>query len=254
MICGALAIQRRHRGISTLKKRLRAGLPKSPERLLFSKLGRYALNGSTDESWYEETYQDIAILFSNFNKKLVASILSATSIRSHLKSNVAKAFKALDQLFKGENFSGFLDATKLYLEEIREGKMLTGEINGGARKIKKFANAMTDDDTAIVVDVWITRSFGCDTKRTFKGKFVSNSPADKTYTAIEWYLVTLGNLLDKKPRGLCASIWSGIRQEYDDSSTRYSEALQAKLYHGLFENQYGKLTFRQGKGIFFEEK
>jgi hypothetical protein len=272
IVIGALEIKARHKSIGKLKKVFRKQLPNSEPPLVFAKIARYMNNGHHDENWYEETGKEIVSLFGRFDKELIVSLLSATSIRASLPSNVTKFYKVLNQFFEervrpvlvGDRkkpkvinsfFSGELDATVHHLNAIKEGSWLSDPENRkkSGRKIKNFADAMLDNIFAIVADVWITRAFGCDRKRTFRSRTTSQSPTQAIYDAIEWYLQTIGELVNKTPRGLCATIWSGIRQEQSRGDTRYTDALKKRLDHGLFSGQYGALIAKRGEGITFEE-
>ncbi|MEK7228017.1 MAG: hypothetical protein AAB681_01520, partial [Patescibacteria group bacterium] len=271
LVSGALEIQIRHRSISKMKDVFRKKLPKSDPSLLFSKITRYVNNGMMDEFWYEGTGKEIKDLFDGFDPEIIASLLSITSIRATVTSNATKFFKALQQFYENKiytvlvgnrknrkkmnsAFRGFLDASLYHLNSLKNGKSMIDPahrlVNG--RKIKNFTDAMLSGVEAIVDDVWITRAFGCDRKRVFRSRTTSQSPTKAIYDATEWYLQTVAHLVGKKGRGLCAMIWSGVRQEKSKSSTRYTEALRKRLDHGLFVGHYGKLMISEKGGIEFE--
>lgn len=268
---GTIELKREYKGIKELKAFYRRKLPTSNPPLLFSKIARYINNGRYDERWYEITGKEIAELFSDFEPELIASLLGVTSIRASLPSNVTKFYKVLNQFFENKiykvlvgskgkkkemvsTFNGVLDASLLHLNALKNnGSLLrSGDRKKNGRKIKNFIDAMLTNIMAIVADVWITRAFGCDRLRVFRSRTTSQSPTRAIYDAIEWYLQTLATSVNKEPRGLCAMIWSGIRQESVRGETRYSEALKRRLDHGLFAEQYGKLV-PGPKGIGFQE-
>lgn len=271
-ISGAIEIKLRHKSISETKRKFRKRLPKSEPPLVFGKVARYLNNGASHEFWYEETGKEISELFPKFDPALIKAILAITSIRATLPSNVTKAFKALDQFHrndihdvplgkKGDKkiaksaFIGFLDAQLLHLNLLKKGESLTNPNNllKNGRKIKMFASAMGDVEDAIVDDVWITRAFGCDRKREFESRITSQSPSKAIYDATEWYLQTLAYLTGKKPRGVCAMIWAGIRQETNKATARYTDPIKNRLNHGLFNDHYGNLKPSKDGGIEFEE-
>ena len=212
-------------------------------------------------------------LFPEFNAEIIASLLAITSIRATVTSNVTKFFKALDQFHKNEThtvafgkrsekktiesaFKGFLDASLHHLNLLKKGGSLLDPENAtkNGRKIKRFTGAMGTDEDAIVDDVWITRAFGCDRKRWFRGRIISQSPTKAIYDATEWYLQTLASLVGKKARGVCAMIWVGIRQETTKQTARYTDPIKRRLEHGLFKEQHGKLVVSRSEkgGIEFE--
>lgn len=270
-VSGAIEIRLRHKSISKLKRSFRKRLPTSKPPLVFGKISRYVNNGANHEFWYEETGEEISELFPEFDPDLIKAILAITSIRASLPSNVTKAFKALDQFHRDEvhnvplgkkgdkkiaksAFIGFLDAQLLHLNLLKKGESLTNPENllKNGRKIKMFASAMGKVEDAIVDDVWITRAFGCDRKREFESRITSQSPSKAIYDATEWYLQTLAYLVGKKPRGLCAMIWVGIRQEVNKETARYTDPIKNRLNHGLFSGQYGNLKPAKNGGIEFE--
>ncbi len=270
-ISGAFEIKFRHKSISSLRRLFRKKLPNSKPPLVFGKIARYINNGASHEFWYEETGEEIAQLFPEFSPELIKALLAITSIRATLPSNVTKSFKALDQFHRTEqfevpfgkkgdkkmiksNFKGFLDAQLHHLNLLKNGQSLTDPKNllKNGRKIKMFASAMGSVEDAIVDDVWITRAFGCDRKRVFESRITSQSPSKAIYDATEWYLQTISKLVDKKPRGVCAMIWAGIRQETNKETARYTDPIKNRLNHGLFSEQYGNLKPSKKGGIEFE--
>lgn len=270
-VLGALEIRHRHGSIRAFKNKFRKKLPASKPPLVFGKVARYLNNGAPHEFWYEETGKEIEELFPEFDPELIKALLAITSIRASLPSNVTKSFKALDQYHRDElydvflgkkgdkkvaksAFKGFLDAQLHHLNLLKKGESLTNPKNllKNGRKIKMFASAMGSVEDAIVDDVWITRAFGCDRKRIFESRTTSQSPTKAIYDATEWYLQTLAGLIGKKPRGLCAMIWAGIRQETNKETARYTDPIKNRLNHGLFYGQYGNLKPSKNGGIEFE--
>ncbi len=267
---GAMQMKKAGGSLYELKRRLRSEMPKNPHLLKFSRIGRYFVNGSKDRDWYIETGKEIAELFSGFEPALIASLLSITSIRNTVATNATKFFKALKQFYAKEiytvligergskkaiksSFEGFVDASLIHLNSFKSGEPLIDAEKRNARKIRNFADAMLDNVEAIVADIWIMRSFGCDLKYAYHDRLVSRAPTRKLYDAIEWYLRTLGSKSHNEPRSLCSMVWSGIRQETSVTSTRYTDTLKKRLNHGLFIGHYGKLIIDEEKGVSFEE-
>lgn len=272
---GVVEMKLRHKSILKVKSSFRAGLPESKPPLMFGKITRYINNGYNHEFWYEETGKEIAKLFPGFDPDLIASLLASTSIRADLPSNVTKSFTALNQFFKNKThvvpfgkrsegktketyFPGHLDASMHHLDLLKSGVPLTYSSEGtkNGRKIKNFKDAMVSINVhAIVNDMWIARAFGCDRKRIFRGRIISQAPTKAIYDATEWYLQTLASLVKKKARGVCAMIWVGIRQETTKGTVKYTDPIKERLNHGLFEGQYGNLKVSEKKdgGIEFEE-
>lgn len=268
---GAFELSRRATSVRSFKRSLRKQLPESSDKLMFSRLGRYILNGRVDEHWYRDLTKEITELFPEFDQKLIASLLSITSIRSSLPTNIAKFFKVLHQFFEEKNytvetgkkgqkiskesmFKDVLDASLANLDLLKKGEPLIDSDKKNAPKIRRFAGAMVGVTEAVVVDIWIMRSFGCDNKRLYNDNFVSTSPTRSLYDAIEWYFQALGEYVNKEPRGVCSMAWSGIRSETNSATTRYSDILRGRLGHGIFEEQYGRLIAVLKKGIKFEER
>jgi hypothetical protein len=231
------------------------GLP-----LKYSTIGRLVWNGHQDSNWYEETRETLVRVFPGYDIGLLCDLFATTSIRASLESNVTKFFKALRQYhekqvhvswigIKGNKrkfesiFHGFLDATLVNLEKIAQGKR-PGHPSQSGRKIYNFSEAMNGNKRAIVADIWIMRAFEIDLLRSFLGKDVSRSPDMHTYNTVEWYLQTLGDFLQREPRGVCSAIWCAMRWEEGSTSntTRYDEFVKFRMNHGLFGKIYGKLS------------
>lgn len=263
-----------HKKPNSVRKKFRSQLPASTPALHFSLIARFINNGYHDEFWYEKIATEIERLFPHFEPKLIKSLLSITSIKANLPSNIKKFFKVLHLFYlekkvpvrigqKGKEeiietfFPGLLWAQMKHLQSLKDGVPLiaSSQKNKRGRKIKNFADAMDGDAVSIIADVWITRAFDCDVKRFFGGKWISTSPSKAVYDAIEWYLQTIGELANKDPCGVCAMIWSGIRSEKTKQDTEYTYFLKMRLSHGLFHDQFGDLMVMEvGRGIGFQEK
>ncbi len=113
---------------------------------------------------------------------------------------------------------------------IVEGKELSG------RKINNFANAMSGDKDAIVVDIWLTRAFGIERsyvstdKSAYEGRVRNGSPSNREYDTIEKYIQTEARKMGLEPRQFCSMIWAGVRIDVSgDKTTRYSDILLNRM-------------------------
>jgi len=196
----------------------------------------YAMKANHKEKdWYLETRQTIVEIFGESEAWFVCQLLASTSINSALRSNVSLFAKAYVELKTGKPFSGYIPVMLNQLERLRNGQPISG------RKISNFARAMFGDDQAVVVDLWIMRAFGLDTRRKLKtGRFGNWTPSKTQYDTIENWIIETAPELGLKPRELCSMIWSGIRttQTSKDNPTRYCDLLRQRFTTPLF----GKLN------------
>ncbi|HEY0980136.1 MAG TPA: hypothetical protein VGE18_01860 [Candidatus Paceibacterota bacterium] len=230
--------------------------------LKFHSIPRYILNGLHDKRWYEQVSKEVLEFFPGFEPRVLFDILAATSIRASIESNTKKFLSALKQFYAEETyqvkikqrdqvvviestFRGFLDATVIILNKVKNGASLAESVDetslqkNEARKIKNFARAMHGVKTAIPVDIWITRMFCCDSKRLFRERWVSSAPTPKLYDAIYWYMCEVARLSDVEPRQLSAMGWVGIRSETSTSlASQFGPLLKKRLNNGFFASQY----------------
>ncbi len=257
-------------GISGDVSQMRTNLPISPIPLYFSKAARYLINGLKDRYWYRDNAEITKQLFKHFPEDLFPKLLAATSIRNEIGGNVTKAFRALDQFYKNEvhdvfigkkgekkvlknHFPGHLDAVMMQLALVKAGKGFGSGKKNSARKITAFAEAMEGLPNAVVVDIWLMRAFNTDVLRFYKNRMISTSPVPRLYDAIEWYCQKVAGRLSMEPREISAMLWSGIRSEFNQRQTRYTDYFERKLSFGMFSDQYGELMPGEN-GIYFAQK
>ena len=236
----------------------------------FSDLPRYVLNGRSSKDWYAENLDKMKRLLPEFDPVLLCQLFSATSIRNHVSGNVIKFFRALMQFYdpvnrkvaltvKGKKkiidskFSGYIDATIYQLQEIYNQEHNPEVVDQKKRKTKNFAQAMLHNEDAVVVDIWLMRAFGCDIKYKYKGILESRSPTKSLYDCIEKYFRSVAPLLGLKAREISSMTWGGIRREMykNGSIVDYTPFMEKKLNHGLFSGQFGDLKLGEN-GVFFE--
>jgi hypothetical protein len=243
----------------------------SSHAMKFSKIARFLLNGRPDEFWYQENAEHIKKVFPIEDFEIISGLLAATSIRTDLRSNVKKAFKAYKQMREGKiydikigiegnkkpvksHFHGFLDGMIINLNLLKEGKEFGDGDKNAARKIRSFSEALKGKLDAIVADIWIMRTFDTDIRYLYNGTMYSRSPTSSLYNAIEWYLRVIGSHIGKEPRGVCAMLWSGIRKESNSDSTRYHTVIDKMIDHGLFKDLYGEFDpAPDEQGMYFKK-
>lgn len=199
------------------------------------KIMRYVWIGRHDLNWYSECEKLFAELFGTDNVRLVARLFAATSINTSLKSNITLFRRALHEIKTGKPIGKYLPNIITQLERIRRGDELSG------RKINSFANAMSGDKDAVVVDVWLLRAFGMDRKyyREGSGTFRSGGATDGQYNLIESYVRNEAKSMKIEARQLSAMIWSGVRiDQGGDYETRYETLLRHQ-----FQNMFSTATF-----------
>lgn len=193
----------------------------------------YLKVGANDKNWYDECRKTLIGLFGEERLWLVCQLLAATSMHTSLKANLVLFRKALYQYDNNELFVGFMPGIIKQLNQIREGKGLTG------RKINNFALAMFGDPNAVVVDTWILRAFGVETKRMYKERVIENSADPKRYNAIEKWIrrSAIRRKPKLEPRELCSMIWAGVRKYrgYMYEPTRYCDLIRQQFSLPLFE-------------------
>lgn len=197
-----------------------------------SKIKTYAEIGSKDLNWYQDTQVVFEDLFGHERLHLVTRIFAATSINTSLKSNITLFRKAYYEIENHLPIGRYLPNIQNQLQRIRTGQDLSG------RKIRNYANAMSGDKNAVVVDVWLLRAFGMDKKYFRKPKEGSKArginrssgPTDRQYTMIEDYIKKLAKKMKLQPRQLSSMIWAGVRITTNgDTETRYDRILKNKL-------------------------
>lgn len=192
---------------------------------------KYIQIGANDKGWYEQCRTTFINLFGEDKLQVVCKLFAATSINTSLKANIRLFRKALRERELGLPRGKYLPVIAMQLDLIEKGLPLSG------RKINNFADAMYGVKTAVVVDVWLCRAFGIDTKRRLAttGRTVENTPTKKQYDSVEAWVTAEAHKRGLEPRQLCAMIWAGVRiTKTGDRNTHYREALN---YH--FNNLFG---------------
>lgn len=196
-----------------------------PSSLDTSKIHRYVWRGRQDVNWYQECEQLIEERYGIPDKRLVAQLLAATSINSSMKSNVTLFKKCYAAIKNGKAIPKMLPNIMAQIEFL----LTAGEISG--RKINSFADAMSGNTQAVVVDIWLLRAFHMD--RQYKrhtgphaGRERSGGANDKQYSLIEGWVREEAFYMGLEPRQLSAMIWSGIRTATNGKDkTHYKQIL-----------------------------
>lgn len=181
---------------------------------------KYIQIGMKDKNWFAECEQLFVEIYGGHRLRLVSQLFSATSQASSLKSNIQLFRKALHQWDNHLPFQGYLPGIKNQLIRLRSGEGLSG------LKVNAFANAMSGDVNAVVVDRWLLRAFKMD--RAYmrhtgphKGKVLSGGATKKQFATIESWV---------------RQLWSGVRiAQSGDRETHYKTILKQKLYN-MYEN------------------
>lgn len=193
---------------------------------------RYIEIGAGSLHWYRDCQLCFEELFGTAKLELVCKLFAATSINTSLKSNITLFRKAYWEIEHDKPIGKDLPNIQKQLRQIRSGKDLTG------RKIRSFAAAMSGDPNAVVVDVWLLRAFGIDTKyfRQKKGKekgvgtMRNNGASNKEYTMIEAWIREYAKAFNVEPRQLSSMIWAGVRIETNgDREVHYTNILKSAL-------------------------
>ncbi len=236
-------------------------------KLYFSKIGRYLLNGRPDQHWYRDNLEDLHDLMPfqklmEVNPKATVNafvnILAATSMNSEIRTNVLLAVRVFRVWCDGEKKYEFHDKKRNEIIPTRYNRLMpmmiqqleifeaTGDLGG--RKIRNFKNAMLGDFAAIVCDIWIMRAFNIDMQYRFKDtdRKKSRGAPPMVYDSIERYLQAFGKFAELEPREACAMIWAGVRQGANGRRgyTRYRPYLAAHVHR-----IYGKDLFGDGVKI-----
>ncbi len=221
--CEILSKKMSGQSIQQIREKLTQDLERFKIPLLFSKVGRYLWNGRSDQMWYPHAHDELIRLLPDVEPKILFNILAGTSMNTSLQSNIKLFFRALGQYKHGTKIITAVPGMNKVIEtEFRDmfsGAVYQlwhffeyGRLNG--RKISNFADALSGDVLAVVVDIWIMRVFGVDRQyraRTMEKK--SRSPTKKMYDAIEYYIHSIAPILDLEPRQIQAMTWGGIRTE-----------------------------------------
>lgn len=108
-------------------------------------LEQAALSQISWKDWYTRNYKVVQQIFGPDAETMI-KILGATSQASTVKSNLALALKAYQQLFEGTRFEGYLEDVGKNLSRVRKGEWPRGP------KIGPYTQALAGDPEAIAVD------------------------------------------------------------------------------------------------------
>lgn len=160
-------------------------------------LCKFAIDGIGHKDWYrteaiklKQCADEIGVPFSRY-----VDIMAITSPKVHVSKNK----KLTDQYVKTGSVDGIMKATRAALTHYEK----TGEIRGP--KTSKFAAALKGDDSAIVLDLWMSRAFGID-----QSEF--SRPAVRK--ECEKRMLKVCKELHIKPAECQAAIWFGVIISY----------------------------------------
>lgn len=194
-----------------------------------TKIHKYVRIGRKDKDWYTECSKVFIDLFGEDQLRLVSTLFAATSINTSLKANIYLFRKAYLEYTTGAPIGSYLPNIVTQLHHIRNNEPISG------RKINNFANAMSGDPNAVVVDVWLLRAFGIDTKRVLaSGRVANASPTKKQYDLIEGWIKDVAPCMEIEPRQLCAMIWSGVRIATNGDRETHYKTLLYNHFNNLF--------------------
>ncbi len=188
-----------------------------------SDLLKYILAGEKDKDRYPNTYEALKERYGN-DTELMVYCLAATSIKSTLDSNIAKAIEAFKTLKNNVEITWTWQSTVKQLEKIQLAKNTEDESFEENpltwRKVMNFANSMLGDKDAIVFDVWQQRSLRVDRDR---------SPTNKEYDQAENLLRMIAYCIDREPRQVGAAVWCGLRGRIYNEQVYYEVAIDKFL-------------------------
>lgn len=191
-----------------------------------SKIHRYVFIGRNDLHWYRDCTAVFIKLFGEERLELICKLFAATSINTSLKGNITLFRRALYEYDNNLPIGRYLPNIQLQLQQVRDGKDLTG------RKISSFAKAMAGDPDAVVVDIWLLRAFG-ENNRYFRKRSQRDQEGGATpkqYTRIEGWIRQEAFCMGIEPRQLSSMIWAGVRLDTNGpDDTHYKDILERKL-------------------------
>lgn len=194
---------------------------------------KYLEIGHRYKDWYKNCKQLFIELFGEEELELVCNLFAATSINTSLKSNIPLFRRAYYEYKENLPIGNYLPNIKRQLQQIRENKPLTG------RKINSFAQAMSGNVNAVVVDIWALRAFGEDRKYTrhtgpHAGYERSGGASDRQYDLIEGYVREHAPEYGLLPYEMSAMIWAGARIHHNGETENTYEALLRFKLNNLF--------------------
>jgi hypothetical protein len=157
-----------------------------------------AIQGESGRDWYKIAHQSIKEYASKrgLTTERVASVVSLTSPRVHVKKNIKLARHYLEEGFVHSSTLPMVRAALAYYEK-------TGIIRGP--KTAAFKEALLGDPKAVVVDVWILRALqtaaGVEPKKL----------TPKQYQEAAQKIRNLARRLRWPAAETQAAIWTGIR-------------------------------------------
>lgn len=174
---------------------------------------KYAQNGIHGKDWYLNSKKIISERFKNAD--LFIDILSATSPRNQVKTNLDFAIKAYRiitnnyKITKKHKFGLAGNSIRENLKRIQENVPISGQ------KIQAFSEALKGNEKSIVIDTWMMKASGL--------KRVVPTPNDIIY--ISEAIMKVADRIGMSYSSTQACIWCGIKasvktnhkQDYDFS-------------------------------------
>jgi uncharacterized protein YbaA (DUF1428 family) len=188
----------------------------------------YLEKGMSDKDWYSEEAKSICTLLPEFKGLPILRCFAVTSMTTSIEANVHLAIKALVQLKKGKQFTGFLPNQITYLNLIKEGKDVPG------RKIQNFINALEGNEDSVVVDIWMCKLFGTIRERDLHGRTYYLAPTTREYNCIETFVRQDAKRVGITPRQYQACVWSAIKKENSTISKNVSWSILLHKKRGMF--------------------
>lgn len=194
---------------------------------------KYLEIGYRYKDWYKNCKHLFIELFGEEELELVCNLFAATSINTSLKSNITLFRRAYYEYKENLPIGNYLPNIQRQLQQIRENKPLTG------RKINSFAQAMSGNVNAVVVDIWALRAFGEDRKYTrhtgpHAGYERSGGASDRQYDLIEGYVREHAPEYGLLPYEMSAMIWAGARIHHNGETENTYETLLRFKFNNLF--------------------
>jgi uncharacterized protein YbaA (DUF1428 family) len=196
------------------------------------KIPYYLEKGKDHKDWYKTESEKLINLLPEFEGLPIIRCFAVTSMTTNIEANVHLALKALCQMKKGLPFMGYLPVMQDYLYISTSGKDVKG------RKIMNFIRALEGDVDAVVVDIWMTHTFGTIQERALRGRTYYRSPSKAEYDKIEDYIKFDAYIINCDPREYQSMVWAGIKstQSTISKNVTWSDLLLKKK--GMFSFIY----------------
>lgn len=168
-----------------------------------------------NKDWYKNSSDYIKGLFGE-NSELFISLLSATSPRNSVKSNVKYALHAYYSILNHRPIrKKYGIANKNIQENIK--RIVNGEPIHGV-KINAFSDALNGNLNSIVIDSWMLKAFNI--KR--------QAPTPRDIRNISHRIRRISGQMGLKPSEVQACLWSWVKTEHND--TKFKESYDFSKY------------------------